>query len=69
MANKYNLGNMAKVICRMAEYAIRDQESLIYAMTPDYGHPPDETTAEAIQDAKNCISDFRRIRNVIKQGG
>ena len=63
MKGKYKIGSRSQVIKKMARYAIRDQESLLDALTPQYGEP-DETTAIAIQDVKDCISDFMRIRNL-----
>lgn len=63
MVARYHIGKKEEVIRRMAEYAIRDQLSLIEALTPRFGKT-DEDTAMAIQDAKKCINDFRRIMNV-----
>jgi hypothetical protein len=60
MAGRYHIGNKGEVLRRMAQFAIRDQESLIEALTPSFGDP-DESTTAAIQDAKACIGDFRRI--------
>lgn len=44
----------------MAEYAIRDQNALIDALTPRHCDP-DADTAEAIAHAKACVSDFRKL--------
>jgi len=63
VAEKYKLGSKTIALQRMADYAIRDQEALIDALTPSFRREPDEGTASAIKDAKNCIADFRRIRN------
>jgi hypothetical protein len=57
----YLTGTKADVIRRMADYAIRDQQALIYALTPSFNRDPDEVTAFAIKDAKECILDFKRI--------
>lgn len=61
MADRYKIGNKQAVLRRMANYAIRDQEALIEALKPPFARIQDDSTAAAIQDAKNCISDFKRI--------
>lgn len=44
----------------MARFAIRDQETLVDALRPQFGIP-DEDTQEAIDAALNRIKDFKRI--------
>lgn len=56
---KYQLGDRLRALKLMAEYAIRDQEALIDAMTPTFGKP-DETDPTVIH-ARMCIADFRLI--------
>ena len=64
MAEKYKIGSKQIVLRRMADYAIRDQEALIDALTPSFKREPEEGTAAAIKDAKNCIADFKRLAKV-----
>jgi hypothetical protein len=47
----------------MADCAIRDQKTLIEALTPKYGKP-DADTQNAIDDCWRCIEDFKRIARV-----
>jgi len=60
MAKHYKTGTREEVIRNMAYYAIRDQEALIDAHTPQFGEP-DEMAKEVIQDCKDNIEDFRRL--------
>lgn len=56
----YRTGTKNQVLRLMAEYAIRDQVTLIDALTPRHCDP-DGDTAEAISHAKACVSDFRKL--------
>lgn len=58
--NEYQLGDRKTALKLMAQYAIRDQETLIDALTPQFGKPDAEGVA-AITHAKKCIADFRKI--------
>lgn len=57
--DKYQLGSRVRALKLMAEYAIRDQEAFIDAMTPAFGKP--DETDPAIIHARMCIADFRKI--------
>ena len=66
MNNKYETGSRNTVIANMLEYAIRDQESLIDAITTPF-HEPDTVTKKAINHAKKSIRDFKKLANEIKE--
>ena len=59
---RYETGRKSDVLRLMAEFAIRDQISLIDALTPDY-EEPDSETKNAINDCRKAIRDFKRIRD------
>lgn len=61
----YKTGTKAEVICRMASYAIRDQQALIDAYTPRHGEPGD-TAKKVIAGAQDAIADFRRLAKTAK---
>lgn len=61
----YRTGTRDQVLVRMARYAIRDQEALIDALTPEKG-APDPATEEAILLAKAYIHDFRKLAATAK---
>jgi hypothetical protein len=63
MAITYNCGSKAQAVRTMADCAIRDQKTLIEALTPKYGKP-DADTQNAIDDCWRCIEDFKRIARV-----
>lgn len=56
---EYQLGDRQRALKTMAEYAIRDQEAFIDAMTPAFGKP--DETDPAVVHARMCIADFRKI--------
>ncbi len=60
MTKRYENGTALQVTLRMAQYAIRDQESLIEAYTPMRGDPDDEAK-KVIAECKSFIRDFRRL--------
>lgn len=63
----YKTGSKADVLQRMAEHAIRDQESLIDAYTPITPFEIDDESREVIVKCKKNIDDYRRIMRTAKQ--
>jgi hypothetical protein len=63
MTKRYHCGNKAQAIRTMAACAIRDQQTLIEALTPPFGEP-DTDTRKAISDCFKYIEDFKRIARV-----
>ena len=63
----YKTGSKADVLQRMAEHAIRDQESLIDAYTPITPFGIDDESREVIVKCKKNIDDYRRIMRMAKQ--
>ncbi len=63
--NRYKAGSKAKMLRLMARFAIRDQEALIDAYTPQFGAPPDEVASDAISAAKSNIEDFKKFLNTV----
>lgn len=60
MAKRFNSGSRAKALLRMANFAIRDQEALIDALTPPKWEAHLAPT-DQIAECKANIEDFRRI--------
>jgi hypothetical protein len=60
VAKNYESGTREDVIRKMTTFAIRDQQMLAEALTPEF-REPDAETAEAIIDAEKCIRDFKRF--------
>ena len=59
--SRFRNGLRAEVINRMAHHAVRDQQSLIEALSPRFGGKPDAETAEQIQHCRDNIADYRRL--------
>lgn len=60
MGKAYHSGSRNEVLIQMARFAIRDQETLVDALRPQFGIPDAETQA-AIDVALGRIQDFKRI--------
>lgn len=65
MGRSYHSGSRNEALIQMARFAIRDQETLVDALRPQFG-VPDAETQEAIDAAQNRIQDFKRILLVEK---
>jgi len=61
MSRRFSTGTRIQVLRRMADFAIRDQEALIEAWTPQFGQLAD-VAAKEIEEARRNIADFQRIR-------